>query len=129
MHCWLRSFANFGSSLAVFGAGRFGSVFTLSVLDCLHLGSSLALRSFASVGSGLSVHGVGNIESISSSSCTQKEFVDYQGIQYHYDGHILELEWLFNFGIRFHKLSHAAKMQSRSEIALKFSEICTECGR
>ena len=33
----------------------FGSVFSMSVLDFLHLGSSLSLRSFGRVGSGLSV--------------------------------------------------------------------------
>jgi len=41
----------------VSGLTRFGSVFSMSVLDFLHLGSSLSLRSFARVGSSLSVNG------------------------------------------------------------------------
>ena len=51
----LRSFAQIGSSVATLGLARFGSVFAVSVLDFVHLGSSLSLRSFARCASGLSV--------------------------------------------------------------------------
>ena len=50
-----RSFARIGSGVAVFGLGRFGSVFALSVLDFVHLGSALALRAFARVGSAMAI--------------------------------------------------------------------------
>ena len=53
----LRSFAQLGSSLSTQGLGRFGSVFSVSVLDFLHLGSSLSLRSFLRLGSSASVFG------------------------------------------------------------------------
>jgi hypothetical protein len=45
-------------SVSVSGMTRFGSVFSMSVLDFLHLGSSLSLRSFGRMGSGVSVAGV-----------------------------------------------------------------------
>ena len=38
----MRSFARIGSSLSVHGCARFGSVFCASVLDFVHLGSSLS---------------------------------------------------------------------------------------
>merc|ERR1719253_776374 len=47
---------------------RFGSVFSMSVLDFVHLGSSLSLRSFARVGSSLSVHGFARFGSVFSMS-------------------------------------------------------------
>ena len=50
-----RSFARIGSGVAVFGLGRFGSVFALSVLDFVHLGSALALRAFTRVGSAMAI--------------------------------------------------------------------------
>jgi hypothetical protein len=45
--------------VSVRGLSRFGSVFSMSVLDFLHLGSSLSLRSFGRMGSSISV--IGNL--------------------------------------------------------------------
>jgi hypothetical protein len=53
--------AKLGSSVSVVGLSRFGSVFSMSVLDFLHLGSSLSLRSFGRMGSSLSVTGATTI--------------------------------------------------------------------
>lgn len=47
--------ARLGSSLSVFGVARFGSLFSLSVMEVTNLGSSLSLRSFARLGSSVSV--------------------------------------------------------------------------
>jgi hypothetical protein len=52
----------------VSGLTRFGSVFSMSVLDFLHLGSSLSLRSFARAGSSVSVSGLTRFGSVFSMS-------------------------------------------------------------
>merc|ERR1719161_3250927 len=54
----LRYIARLGSAVSVRGLSRFGSVFSMSVLDRKVLGSSLSLRSFARVGSAVSVRGL-----------------------------------------------------------------------
>jgi len=47
---------------------RLGSVFSMSVLDFVHLGSSLSLRSFGRVGSSVSVQGLARLGSVFSMS-------------------------------------------------------------
>jgi hypothetical protein len=44
--------------VSVLGLARFGSVFSLSVLDFVNLGSCMALRSMARCGSALAVTGL-----------------------------------------------------------------------
>jgi len=51
----LRSVARLGCSLSVFGVARFGSLFSLSVMEVGHMGSAFSLRSFVRMGSSMSV--------------------------------------------------------------------------
>jgi len=57
----LRSFARLGSSVSILGLAGFGS--SLSVLNCVHLGSAMSLRSFARLGSSCSVLDYANLGS------------------------------------------------------------------
>merc|ERR1711871_1407596 len=63
-----RSFGRDGSCVSVQGLARLGSVFSMSVLDFLHLGSSLSLRSLGRLSSSVSVQGLARFGSVFSMS-------------------------------------------------------------